>query len=191
MTTATSRTIRRTGRPCFGIHHFIFAALAALAAVPAAAFGADVVYLKANATGDGSGDSWENACTTLAAAVTAAAGQKPIYAARGWYQAATTVTMVDGTCLYGGFRGDETGTPNTMFAVRDPAANPTVFARVAPTALYWRHAVPGDNAVTYSNIAAATHPVFTVDADGVPAFNPPPAPEGEYDGYVIGGQSTY
>ena len=190
MTTATSRTIRRTGRPCSGILHFLFAALAALAVVPAAAFGADVVYLKANATGDGSGDSWENACTTLAAAVTAAAGQKPIYAARGWYQSATSVTMVNGTVLYGGFRGDETGTTNAIFAIRDPVANPTVFARVAPTALYWRHAVPGNNTVTFSNIATATHPVFTVDADGVPAFNPPPAPEGDYDGYVIGGQST-
>ncbi|MBQ6924216.1 MAG: right-handed parallel beta-helix repeat-containing protein [Kiritimatiellae bacterium] len=180
-------------RPSFRILQSAFRiALVALGAAGAAtAVAQEVVYLKANATGDGSGTSWENACTTLADAVTAAAGQKPIYAARGWYQGAPTVTMVDGTVLYGGFRGDETGTTNAIFAARDPAANPTVFARVAPTALYWRHAVPGDNAVTYSNIAAATHPVFTVDADGVPAFNPPPAPEGEYDGYVIGGQSTY
>ena len=97
-------------RPSFRILQSAFRiALVALGAAGAAtAVAQEVVYLKANATGDGSGTSWENACTTLADAVTAAAGQKPIYAARGWYQAATTVTMVDGTCLYGGFRGDET-----------------------------------------------------------------------------------
>ena len=52
----------------------LYSAIAVLSIV-SAAFGADVVYLKANATGNGSGDSWENACTTLADAVAAAAGQ--------------------------------------------------------------------------------------------------------------------
>ena len=102
-------------------------------------------YLKADATGTGDGSSWTNACTTFAAAFTAAQnGDNIIYAARGVYTIAATPTATDGFRLYGGFRGDETGTPEEMLAARDTEQYQTIFTSDKGTRNFqWVHDGPG------------------------------------------------
>ena len=92
------------------------------AVLSSSAFG-KTVYLKADATGEGTGDSWENACTDIATAVgkleTGSDDRQIIYAAQGVYVVNATITAVKNFELYGGFKGDETGTEEAMLAARD------------------------------------------------------------------------
>ncbi len=66
------------------------------------------LYVKAGASGDGSGSSWTNACATLSAALGKAStsGGAEIWVASGLYPEAVSLTT--GTLLYGGFDGTET-----------------------------------------------------------------------------------
>ncbi len=79
------------------------------------------LFVKADATGNGSGASWQNAFTTLDAAI-AAANNRPevgtIWIARGNYiaQANSTFTIRPGLSLYGGFAGNETSISQRVIA---------------------------------------------------------------------------
>jgi hypothetical protein len=71
-----------------------------------------VWFVDDDATGAGNGASWDDAFTTVQAAVDAAADGDSVWIAQGTYTPAasgeTLVTMQDGVSLYGGFAGDET-----------------------------------------------------------------------------------
>lgn len=66
------------------------------------------LYVKAGASGNGSGSSWTNACPTLSSALSKvpASGGAEIWVANGVYNEAVSLTT--GTLLYGGFAGTET-----------------------------------------------------------------------------------
>ena len=146
------------------------------------------IYLKAGATGDGSGDNWENACSSVADAVALANETcRPVYAARGLYFMSSGVTVTNNVSIYGGFAGvsmDET------LAMRNPEKYQTIFTRTSDISkLKWTHHVPqsGQFSITATTIDATEHPVTKQDADGFTVFNPPPAYDGDYDGYSISG----
>ena len=153
-----------------------------------------VIYLKADATGDGTGTSWANACTDLAAAFAKldyANGVNAIFVAAGIYHPSSLtlpVPAADGVAIYGGFRGDETGTIAEMLAARDPAANEVIFSADVKNAAKWVHRVPNiesdpstENPYGFVN---TTLDVPIVDANG--KFVPPPAYTGDYDCYYAG-----
>jgi hypothetical protein len=88
----------------------------------------DIFYVKTAASGGGTCQDWDNACTLQTALATAAAGTE-IWAAAGTYkptsgtERAATFQLVAGVALYGGFAGTE-----TLRTQRNPAANPTILS---------------------------------------------------------------
>ncbi len=143
-------------------------------------------YLKADATGTGDGSNWTNACTTFAAAFSAAkAGDNIIYAARGVYTIAATPTATDGFRLYGGFRGDETGTPEEMLAARDTEQYQTIFTSDKGTRNFqWVHVGPGAaGSFTWSEIGKLDKTAYPALTGGT--FTPPPATTGDFDCYYL------
>ncbi|MFH1740369.1 MAG: DUF1565 domain-containing protein [bacterium] len=80
---------------------------------------AKVVYVSLNAAGDGSGSSWENACTSVSAGMTASASGDEVWVKSGRYMEA--IRMKPHVALYGGFAGTEQIREN-----RDWTANETI-----------------------------------------------------------------
>lgn len=88
-------------------------------------------YVDQNATGDGSGDSWTNAMSSLSDALRFAdANTTEIWVAAGTYRAAPNVNVgfeipanLPGLKIYGGFDGTE-----TSIEQRDLALNETIFS---------------------------------------------------------------
>jgi hypothetical protein len=87
-----------------------------------------VVYVSLNAMGDGSGSSWENACTSISAGIAVSATRQyenrvidadEIWVASGRYMEA--IKMKEMISLYGGFSGAETSRE-----ARDWAVNETI-----------------------------------------------------------------
>ena len=81
-----------------------------------------IVYVKADATGANSGTSWTDAYTSPFDAIAAAAGEgadRTIFIAQGVYYISNEYTLPDAIKIYGGFKGDETGTEEEMLAARD------------------------------------------------------------------------
>lgn len=77
---------------------------------------ADVIYVRANATGSGDGSSWQNAFTSLPLAIAAAAAGDELWVAAGTYKPATgsrdsTISLKTGVAIYGGFAGNESQRP--------------------------------------------------------------------------------
>ncbi|MFH1743520.1 MAG: hypothetical protein ABIH23_31330, partial [bacterium] len=64
-----------------------------------------VVYVSLNATGDGSGSSWENACRSIFAGLGASVIGDEIWVKSGRYMEA--IRMKANVALYGGFAGTE------------------------------------------------------------------------------------
>ncbi|MBK8098033.1 MAG: matrixin family metalloprotease [Planctomycetes bacterium] len=114
-----------------------------------------VLYVDANASGNGTGTSWLNAFRFLEQALAAAAGgcgsTNEIWVADGTYRPMTplpgqlpdlSVSFVvpDGARIYGGFAGNETARSQ-----RDPVANQTILSGRYPhpiiTTLWARHVV--------------------------------------------------
>ncbi len=99
-----------------------------------AAFG-DVRYVRADAVGANTGDSWADAYTDLQAALAAAGVGDEIWVAAGTYSPAprpvspenanrdVAFAMRSGVALFGGFAGTETSRD-----LRDPEANPTILS---------------------------------------------------------------
>ena len=79
---------------------------------------AEIVYVDQNATGDGT--SWENACLTITAGLTASVSGDDIWVKSATY--AEAIEMKEGIALYGGFPID--GSPS--FEQRDWRANETI-----------------------------------------------------------------
>lgn len=94
---------------------------AAPAAPRLAAFSAPRVYVDAAATGQGSGESWANACTTINQAIALArqVGVSEIWVAQGTYHEA--IIPLNAQHLLGGFASGATQLTN-----RDSQAHPTV-----------------------------------------------------------------
>ena len=90
---------------------------------------AQVVYVDADATGNGDGSSWSDAFTTLDAALDAAESGDALWIADGTYIPAdgandTLYYTIDrDLALYGGFAGTE-----TSLAERDPSQDPTIIS---------------------------------------------------------------
>ena len=143
-----------------------------------------VTYLKASATGAGSGVSWADACTNVAGAVTvAAAGDKLIYAAGGIYVIPATIQPADGLSIYGGFPGlsmDET--PED----RDADAHQTIFTGDQALNDIWIHVEPVLGVYTLTETAIPQR----VLTNGV--VNLPGPFTGDYDGFwpSIAGPNT-
>ena len=146
------------------------------------------IYLKANATGTGDGSSWENAMTSARDAIVLAdTSGRPVYAARGYYKVSSGYTLTKGLAIYGGFPG---ASMSETLADRDPAKYQTIFTSASNKPdIKWNHAAPqsGQFKISVAALDAAANPVFVQDEDGYDVFNPPPAPEGEFDGYYISG----
>ena len=80
------------------------------------------IYVKADATGDNNGASWADAYTSPFDAIAAATGEgadRTIFIAQGVYYINNEYTLPDAIKIYGGFKGDETGTEEEMLAARD------------------------------------------------------------------------
>ena len=146
------------------------------------------IYLKADATGTGDGSSWENAMTSARDAIVLAdTSGRPVYAARGYYKVSSGYTLTKGLAIYGGFPG---ASMSETLADRDPAKYQTIFTSASNKPdIKWNHAAPqsGQFKISVAALDAAANPVFVQDEDGYDVFNPPPAPEGEFDGYYISG----
>ncbi len=105
----------------------------AAALVCAAAFapaGADVIFVRAGATGAGTGASWADAFTEVQAGLAGAEPGDEIWVAAGTYRPApgpgdraVSFFLRDGVALYGGFAGNETSRSQ-----RDFAAHPTILS---------------------------------------------------------------
>lgn len=89
--------------------------------------GEETFFVDGSSTGEGTGGSWEDAFTSLSAAIAAAESGDEIWVVEGTYTSGTSssevpvVELADGIELYGGFDGSE-----TQLADRDVSANPTV-----------------------------------------------------------------
>lgn len=84
----------------------------------------NILYVNGSVSGGtGSGNSWANAVTDLAAAINASASGDQIWVAKGTYQPAsgTSFTMKAGVAIYGGFVGTE-----TALNQRNYNTNPTI-----------------------------------------------------------------
>lgn len=148
------------------------------------------IYLKADAIGTGDGSSWENAMTSARDAIVLAdTSGRPVYAARGYYKVSSGYTLTKGLAIYGGFPGVSM---SETLADRDPAKYQTIIAPVDKDKFKWNHATPqsGKFAISVVALDAAENPVVVQDEDGYDVFNPPPAPEGDFDGYYISGGSN-
>ena len=99
-----------------------------LLVVPTGAW-ANVIHVKADATGANNGTSWNDAYTTLTVALTAALAGNEIWVAEGTYKPTSGVDrsqsfeMTDGVAIYGGFAGGETAREE-----RDWVAHPTILS---------------------------------------------------------------
>ena len=85
---------------------------------------------------DGSGSSWANATTDIAAACATAAAQEgggEVWLKTGVYYTPTTIPMYSNLKVIGGFAGDE-----TAFAEADPVANPTILTHDSNASARWR-----------------------------------------------------
>ncbi|MBR1850619.1 MAG: fibronectin type III domain-containing protein [Bacteroidales bacterium] len=90
-----------------------------------------IIYVDAQATGDGSGTSWQNAINSLSLALNIAPmaeGVNQIWVARGTYTADDTTAetafyAIDGVSLYGGFAPGD-----TSIATRNLAQNQTILS---------------------------------------------------------------
>ena len=134
-----------------------------------------ITYLKASATGSGSGASWTDACTNVAQAVAAAAGgDKTIYAAGGIYVIPTTIQPADGFAIYGGFPGIAMG---ETLGNRDADAHQTIFTGDQTLNDIWIHVEPvlGEYRLTETAIPQR------VLTNGV--VNLPGPFTGDYDGF--------
>ena len=163
-----------------------------MACVCALGLFADVspIYLKAGATGAGDGSSWADAMTDVYAAISLADETgRPVYAARGYYQLTNQRTLTSGLEFYGGFPGVS---DSETLEDRDTAKYQTIVSQVAATSLKWNHAMPqsGQFSISVAALNDAENPVIVTDNDGYPVFNPPPAPEGDFDGYYVSGGSS-
>ncbi|MBQ6104100.1 MAG: C10 family peptidase, partial [Kiritimatiellae bacterium] len=94
---------------------YSFSSVAAGAIFPDRDFVVDsVLFVDCDATGNGSGTSWENAYTDLQAALLAAGTGTEIWVAEGTYKPtagtdrSATFSLPDGVVIYGGFSGVET-----------------------------------------------------------------------------------
>jgi uncharacterized repeat protein (TIGR01451 family) len=90
----------------------------------------EIIYVDASANGAKDGTSWANAYTELPAALGRAYLGSQIWVAVGDYKPTTNYTdrtatfqLMDGAKMYGGFPPG-----GSIFAARDPAANPTVLS---------------------------------------------------------------
>ena len=96
------------------------------------AYSDHIIYVKADAAGDGSGSSWENAMTSLLLALQTASHLDSIqlWVASGTYYGDTSLTsanafvMPKGVNVYGGFAGNEAA--NYNLSQRDLVANVTI-----------------------------------------------------------------
>jgi hypothetical protein len=94
-------------------------------------FGADIIYVDGDATGNNDGTSWTNALTDLQDGLARATPGKQIWVAAGTYKPGTQFTdsfqMKNNVAIYGGFAGYED--PNTFdLADRDFDANETILS---------------------------------------------------------------
>ena len=132
------------------------------------------VYLKADATGTGTGRGWANAYTDVSNAIYAAvAAGKPLHVAQGVYIISKTIPLPKGFKVYGGFPGRSVS--ETM-ADRDPARYQTIFTGDRDLDDVWVHYEPNTSFGLTSKTLA--EPVIK---DG--RINEPPAFTGAYDGY--------
>jgi fibronectin-binding autotransporter adhesin len=87
----------------------------------------NICYVRANATGGGTGFSWNDAFTSLQDALAAASPPWSIWVAEGTYTPGTlpsdTFALTPGVDIYGGFAGSE-----SSLNQRNIAANPTILS---------------------------------------------------------------
>lgn len=88
---------------------------------------AQIIYVKANATGNNDGTSWANAYTSLNTALQAAGSGSQLWVAAGTYKPANNrdaaFVINSGVKLYGGFAGTE-----TTLGARNPILNQTILS---------------------------------------------------------------
>ena len=142
------------------------------------------VYLKAGATGDGSGSSWANACSNLTQAVAAAqASSAPIYAAGGLYIASgdARVTAFDGMKIYGGFPGVS---DSETLSDRDVDLYQTIFTQDRTTNDYWINVKPDYGNYGVIETPLPGEPVIKNGRVNLPAY------KGEDDAYRARAQNN-
>ena len=87
---------------------------------------AQIIYvdLDGSVPGPRDGSSWSNAFATVSAGLAAASSGDQVWVANGTYTAASTIDMVSGVEVYGGFEGFN-GAQETALVQRDPDTNTT------------------------------------------------------------------
>ncbi|MCA9427116.1 MAG: right-handed parallel beta-helix repeat-containing protein, partial [Candidatus Omnitrophica bacterium] len=83
--------------------------------------GQSILRVDLSATGTGTGETWDNAFTTVSAAIDAATAGDEIWVASGTYN--ESIQMVTGVAIYGGFLGSE-----DQRGLRDWGTNPTILS---------------------------------------------------------------
>lgn len=149
-----------------------------------AVFGPPNVYLKADATGDGSGSSWANACSNLTQAVAAAqTSTAPIYAAGGLYISSgdARVTAFDGMKIYGGFPGVSDA---ETLSGRDVDLYQTIFTQDRTTNDYWISVKPDYENYGVIETPLPGEPVLKNGRVNLPAY------QGEDDAYRARAQNN-
>ena len=107
---------------------------------------AKVIYVDMDASGNGTGTDWTNACTTISAGLTASASGDDIWVAQGTY--GESITMKSGVALVGGFAGSG--------SIRDVSAYETIIDASTANGGYSANHVVVIDSITYSRLDGFT-----------------------------------
>lgn len=152
-----------------------------LAALLVSSASAGTLYVKLTATGAGTGASWDDAYTTIQAAVAAATAGDEVRVAQGVYRftAEQQVLLNKQLSLYGGFKGDDVA---ETIAGRDFDTYQTIITgEPLTTTNYWKHAVPDFDG--YAETVTTTDKPLLLDGKA----NIPLEFDTDYDYYLFDG----
>ena len=138
------------------------------------------VYVKADATGANNGTSWTNAYTSLQTAwENHLDSGEAFFVAQGVHIINASFKPTGDVTVYGGFKGDETGTEEEMLAARDWDEYETIITTDLKGDDVWEHVEPTAGAYALPTVTTTT---IKIVQDGRVFI---PDPEGDHDMYCM------